>query len=73
MNKAEKVITLRSLTHAIKAKKLLSAHGISAKVVRPDATGTEKGCGYGIVTELSQSERAEKLLREGGIVPLKFG
>ena len=64
MNKAETVITLRSLTQSIKAKKLLSAVGIGARVVKPGAQRAEKGCGYGIATESIQAERAEKLLRE---------
>ena len=72
MNQNETVIILRSLTHAIKAKKRLQEYGIEARVVKPDAHKTEKGCGYGVSTSKSEAERAEKILRESGIYPLEL-
>ena len=69
MNQNETVIPLRSLTHAMKAKKLLSEHGVSAKVIKPDARKSEKGCGYGIAINVNQAETARRLLKENGISP----
>ena len=42
------IITLGSMTLAIKAKKLLSKNGINAKLVKPVASQTSNGCSYGI-------------------------
>lgn len=64
------VITLRSLTHSIKAKKLLYEYGIDTKVVKPDAQRAEKGCGYGLAVNPADKEQAENLLRANGISPL---
>ena len=69
MNQNETVIPLRSLTHAMKAKKLLSEPGIPAKVIKPDARKSEKGCGYGIAINTHQAEPVRHLLKENGISP----
>ena len=70
MTRKNAIITLSSLTHAIKAKKLLSEYGIDARVVKPDTQRAEKGCGYGVSVDATVRESAEKLLRENGIPPL---
>lgn len=67
MNHNERLIVLRSLTHSIKAKKLLWEHGIDARVVKPDAGRSEKGCGYGVAVSAAESVRAVRLLGENGI------
>ena len=67
MNHNETVIPLRSLTHAMKAKRLLVEHGISARIVKPDARRSEKGCGYGITVEAHYYENAVSLLNKNGI------
>ena len=73
MNRNETLITMRSLTHAMKAKKLLSEYGMEARVVKPDASRTEKGCGYGIYVSGDRYERAKSLLSENGLPPLEQG
>ena len=70
MDRNETVIPMRSLTHAIKAKKLLQEYGIEARVVKPDARNTEKGCGYGIAVFSERYERSKKILKENGLPPL---
>jgi hypothetical protein len=67
MNHNETVIVLRSLTHSIKAKRLLWEHGIAARVVKPDAGKSEKGCGYGVAVPSTEGGRALKMLEENGI------
>jgi hypothetical protein len=67
MDHNEATIALRSLTHSIKAKKLLREHGMEARVVKPDAKSAEKGCGYGIAVSRKDQSRAVKLLEENGI------
>ena len=66
------VIALRSLTHAMKAQKLLREHGIDSRVVKPDNERTEKGCGYGIELDRALSDKAEALLRENALKPLNI-
>ena len=73
MNPNETVIPLRSLTHAMKAKILLSEHGIQSKIVKPDARKSEKGCGYGITVERQKADIAGRLLKANGIYPLDVG
>lgn len=73
MNQSEKVIVMRSLTHAIKAKKLLQEYGIDARVVKPDAGRAEKGCGYGVAVKADKRGHAEGILRENGLPPLEIG
>ena len=72
MIRNEAVIVMRSLTHAIKGKKLLYEYGIEAKVVKPDNSRTEKGCGYGISLDRSVAERANALLTENDLPPLNI-
>lgn len=67
MDHNEATIALRSLTHSIKAKKLLHEYGVDARVIKPDARSTEKGCGYGIAVSQRDRGRALKLLEENGI------
>lgn len=69
MTRNDDVIVLRSLTHAIKAKKLLREYGIDARVVKPDNSRTEKGCGYGISLDRAVTERAITALNENGLPP----
>ena len=70
MNQNETVIQLQSLTHAMKAKKLLSEHGIGARVIKPDARRSEKGCGYGITIDRKQAEKTVLILKENRIPPI---
>ena len=72
MEQNETVIALRSLTHAIKAKKLLREYGIDARVVKPNSERAEKGCGYGISLDREAAKRAEAILPENGISPLNI-
>ena len=73
MNRNETVITMRSLTHAIKAKKLLSEYGIDSRVIKPDSRRTEKGCGYGIAVAEEVGGQVKDLLTEKGLPPLELG
>ena len=69
MNQNETVIPLQSLTHAMKAKKLLGERGIPSTVIKPDARKSEKGCGYGIAVNTHRAETVRHLLKENGISP----
>ena len=63
----DKVIVLRSLTHSVKAKKILNEHGVDVRVVKPDTAKGEKGCGYGIAVDAREVDRIVNILSENGI------
>lgn len=42
------ILTMKSMTHALRAKNVLASRGIVVDVVNLDPKLTEKGCGYGI-------------------------
>ena len=67
MDHKEAAIALRSLTHSIKAQRLLGEYGIDSRVIKPDAKKTEKGCGYGVAVAIRDEARARKILEENGI------
>ena len=72
MEQNEKVIVLRSLTHAIKAKKLLQEYGIDSRVVKPSQKRNDSGCGYGVSVYMERYGRAVAILNENGISPLEL-
>ena len=39
---------MQSMTHALKAKNVLEAHGVRVTIVNLDPNLTDKGCAYGI-------------------------
>lgn len=67
MNNNEKSIALRSLTHSVKARRLLAEYGISSRVIKPDAAKSEKGCGYGVAVAVAEAEEAVRVLEANGI------
>lgn len=71
MNK-QTFITLRSQTHAIKARKLLAAVGIQARVVKATGEAAELGCGYGVSVNDTDTKRAAEYLRNKNIPPLRL-
>lgn len=42
------IAALKSMTHAIKAKKALEDNYIGAEIVKLEPTMTKKGCAYGV-------------------------
>ncbi len=61
------IISLSSNTYAIKAKKLLLAKGISARVVKVDRGISSQGCGFGIEINYIDYYAVIGELRENGI------
>ena len=61
------LITLRSLTYAMKAQKLLKERGIDAASVKLDGEYSRKGCGYGVRFDIRLRRQAEQIMRENGI------
>ena len=42
------ILTMQSMTQALKAKNVLEAHGVRVTIVNLDPNLTDKGCAYGI-------------------------
>ncbi len=56
-------ILVSSITHAIRGRDLLRAHGFKAYIERAKGALEQNGCGYSIYVE-QDTEAAERLLRE---------
>lgn len=65
-------LKVNSVTHAMKAKNVLSANGIYAQVVRNDNTGKREGCGYSVLID-GDTERAAEILRRNHVRILGYG
>lgn len=62
----ECVLTIGTVTQAIRARKLLTAAGIGARLIKN--TGTAKtGCAYGLSVRAADMPQAMRVLGEGGI------
>ncbi len=61
------VVTVGSVTYAIKAKKLLTREGLTAKLVKTDASKTAHGCAYGIEFPTKDFYTAVSVLRSAGV------
>ena len=61
------ILTVKNMTFAQKAKKILARGGIDISVRRLDDAQTASGCGFGIVIPYTKHYEAIELLRESGI------
>ena len=61
------IITVGSVTYAIKAKKLLERSGIKAQLVKVESHKSSKGCNYGIKITSALFFDTVALLRNKGI------
>lgn len=65
-------LKVNSVTHAMKAKNILSANGIYAQVVRNGNADKREGCGYSVLID-SDVGRAESILRANHVKILGHG
>ena len=56
------IIAVPSMTMAQKAGRVLSSHGLSARVVNIDPSITKHGCGYGISISCRDLAEAKRIL-----------
>ena len=61
------IVTVKTVTIGLKGKKVLSAHGIKANIVKIDSTKAENGCQYGLEFNESALYDVVAILREHGI------
>ncbi len=55
--------TKKSMTHAVKAKRVLLGAGIPCEVVNLEAGMTEKGCAYGVSLPCGMIDEARRVLK----------
>ena len=51
------------MTHAIKARRVLSASGIKCDIVNLDSNVTKRGCAYGVSFPCSMTDKVQSILR----------
>ena len=61
------ISSLRSMTHAEKAKRLLQNAGIRCSIVGLDRTLTRHGCAYGIEYPAVFADKVRRILRDNGL------
>ena len=61
------IITVGSVTFAIKTRRLLLRHGIQSRLVKTDTRFTENGCTHGVKLNKEDYLSAVVILKENGI------
>ena len=61
------IITVSSVTYALKAKKLLERERIKATLIKNDSSTNQKGCTYGVRIDASYLYDAVAILKSKGI------
>lgn len=61
------IISLKSMTHAQKAKRLLSSHRIMCEIVGLDRSLTENGCAYGIAFSSKDYDAVYAVLKSASL------
>lgn len=51
-----------SVTFAMKSEKLLKSNGIDCSLVKTPSHYSSCGCGYSVITDISDLERAKKII-----------
>ena len=51
-----------SVTFAMKSEKILKSNGIKCSLVKTPSRYSNCGCGYSVITDILDSERAKKLI-----------
>lgn len=60
------VIIINSVTHAMKAKSILSKHGIGSEVLKNRTSSLNEGCSYNLVVR-GNVYKAEEILKRSEI------
>lgn len=61
------IIAVSSITYGMKGQELLHGDGISAEVIKLQASRTKRGCAYGIAISCQMQYAATRLLSQNGI------
>lgn len=61
------IASLKSMTHAEKAKRALETERLRCEIVSLDKNLTRHGCAYGLEFDCTQSERVKRILDRRGL------
>ena len=61
------ILTMTSITHAIRAKNVLESRGLSVTIVSIDPRLTARGCSYGVRFSCADAERIKGTLDARGV------
>ena len=61
------VISMKTMTAAIKGKRVLRASGVDAEVVNLDSSITRGGCAYGLRCTKGRAGDSVRILEAGGV------
>ncbi len=64
------IITVKTLTHALRGEAFLKNRGIVCRVVKPD--GENVGCRYGIALNCNYAKSAFDMLKKAGFEVVKI-
>ena len=54
----------KSMTHAVKAKRVLQTSGIRCEIVNLDGSVTKRGCAYGVSFPCEMTDRVQAILKK---------
>jgi len=57
------IVSVKTMTAAIKARKALSGAGIESEILSLDRTLTKNGCAYGLGYPCAESRQVERILK----------
>lgn len=61
------LVSLKSMTYAIKAKKVLAKNNINSDIIKLDPGMTQKGCSYGVKFDCINLYVTERVLKENNV------
>ena len=67
MNMKTCIVTMRSVTYAMKGQQLLQNYAIAARPVRLNAQTAAKGCAYGLEISCIQADAVVSIFIKNGI------
>ena len=61
------VVSLKSMTYAHKARKVLTKYNISSEIIKLDSNMMQKGCSYGLKFDCYNLLATEKALKDNNV------
>ena len=61
------ILTVKTITMGLKAKKILASHSIKSRLIKIDASRSMNGCQYGIEFSEYEFHNAVNALKEAGM------
>lgn len=61
------LVSLKSMTYAVKAKKVLTKYNVDSEIIKLDSNMAQKGCSYGLNFDCLNLYMVEKALKENNV------